>query len=98
MSIEENKKTVETMWAALSDMNWETLKSCLSDDIHYEDVPTEDPGARERPGGTPEVISEVIFGVVLDVASDFPRGSLGQRVRIDFRSIFGSFAQGPTLV
>ncbi len=46
MSIEENKKTVETMWAALSDMNWETLKSCLSDDIHYEDVPTDDPGAR----------------------------------------------------
>ena len=46
MSIEENKKTVETMWAALSDMNWKTLKSCLSDDIHYEDVPTDDPGAR----------------------------------------------------
>ena len=46
MSIEENKKTVETMWAALSDRNWETLKSCLSDDIHYEDVPTDDPGAR----------------------------------------------------
>ena len=46
MSIEENKKTVETMWNALSDMNWKTLKSCLSDDIHYEDVPTDDPGAR----------------------------------------------------
>lgn len=46
MSVEENKKTVETMWNALSDMNWETLKSCLSDDIHYEDIPTEDPGAR----------------------------------------------------
>jgi ketosteroid isomerase-like protein len=46
MSIEENKKTVETMWNALSDMNWETMKGCLSDDVHYEDVPTEDPGAR----------------------------------------------------
>ena len=46
MSIEENRKTVETMWAALSAMDWDTLKSCLSDDVHYEDVPTEDPGAR----------------------------------------------------
>jgi ketosteroid isomerase-like protein len=43
---EQNKKTVETMWAALTAMDWETLKSCLTDDIHYEDVPTEDPGAR----------------------------------------------------
>jgi hypothetical protein len=28
-------------------MDWETLKSCLTDDVHYEDVPTEDPGARD---------------------------------------------------
>ena len=27
-------------------MDWETLKSCLAKDIHYEDVPTEDAGAR----------------------------------------------------
>ena len=46
MSIETNKQTVETMWKALSAMDWETLKSCLADDVHYEDVPTEDPGAR----------------------------------------------------
>ena len=45
MSIEANRKTVETMWSALSAMDWKTLKSCLSDDVHYEDVPTEDPGA-----------------------------------------------------
>lgn len=44
--IEENRKTVETMWKALSAMDWGTLKSCLAEDIHYEDVPTEDPGAR----------------------------------------------------
>ena len=46
MSVEANRKTVETMWKALSAMDWETLKSCLADDVHYEDVPTEDPGAR----------------------------------------------------
>ena len=46
MSIDTNRKTVEKMWEALSAKDWETLKSCLSDDVHYEDVPTEDPGAR----------------------------------------------------
>ncbi len=46
MSAEENRKTVETLWNALSARDWETLKGCLADDIHYEDVPTEDPGAR----------------------------------------------------
>ncbi len=46
MSIEQNRKTVETLWNALTASDWETLKSCLSEDIHYEDVPTEDPGAR----------------------------------------------------
>lgn len=40
-----NKKTVETMWNALSAFDWETMKSCLADDVFYEDVPTEDPGA-----------------------------------------------------
>jgi len=43
---EANKQTVHALWNALSAMDWETLKSCLSDDVHYEDVPTEDPGAR----------------------------------------------------
>ncbi|MFP6625006.1 MAG: nuclear transport factor 2 family protein [Myxococcota bacterium] len=46
MSVEANKQTVETMWKALSAMDWETVKSCLAEDVHYEDVPTEDPGAR----------------------------------------------------
>ena len=48
MSDPENKKTVEKMWNALSAMDWETLKSCLHEEIHYEDVPTDDPGARGR--------------------------------------------------
>lgn len=48
MSVEQNRKTVETMWAALSAMDWETLKSCLSEEVFYEDVPTEDEGAHGR--------------------------------------------------
>ena len=46
MSVETNRKTIETLWAALSAMDWEILKGCLADDVHYEDVPTDDPGAR----------------------------------------------------
>jgi ketosteroid isomerase-like protein len=46
VSIDTNRKTVETMWEALSARDWEGLKRCLSPDVHYEDVPTEDPGAR----------------------------------------------------
>ena len=34
MSSEANKKVVETLWNALSAFDWETLKSCLADDIH----------------------------------------------------------------
>lgn len=45
MSIETNKQTVERLWAALSAMDWDTLRSCLCQDAFYEDVPTEDPGA-----------------------------------------------------
>jgi ketosteroid isomerase-like protein len=45
MSIEENKKTVETLWQALSEMDWTALKGCLREDVFYEDVPTEDGGA-----------------------------------------------------
>jgi ketosteroid isomerase-like protein len=45
LSVEENKQTIEKMWKALSAQDWETLKSCLASDVHYEDVPTEDPGA-----------------------------------------------------
>lgn len=33
--IEENKRTVETMWKALSAMDWEALKGCLVEDTHY---------------------------------------------------------------
>ncbi len=46
MSQHENRQTVRKMWDALSARDWETLKSCLADDVHYDDVPTEDPGAR----------------------------------------------------
>jgi ketosteroid isomerase-like protein len=42
---EQNKATVETMWTALSQFDFDTLKSCLHPDVHYEDVPTEDAGA-----------------------------------------------------
>ncbi len=45
MSAEANRQTVRKMWDALSAMDWETLMSCLADDVHYEDIPTEDPGA-----------------------------------------------------
>ena len=48
MSIETNRATVEKMWQALSAFDWDTLKSCLHEEVHYEDVPTEDPGARGR--------------------------------------------------
>ena len=48
MSIEQNRKTVETMWAALSAMDWETMTACLAEDVFYEDVPTEDEGAHGR--------------------------------------------------
>ncbi len=46
MSNEDHRKTVEKMWEALSRMDWETVKSCLHPEVHYQDVPTEDPGAR----------------------------------------------------
>ena len=45
MSIEANKRTVENMWSALCQMEWGTLKSCLHPEVHYQDVPTDDPGA-----------------------------------------------------
>lgn len=45
MSGEQNKATVERMWAALQRFDWEELKTCLHPEVHYEDVPTEDPGA-----------------------------------------------------
>ncbi len=46
MSIEANRRTVETMWKALSARDWDAMTACLSEDVHYEDVATEDPGAR----------------------------------------------------
>jgi ketosteroid isomerase-like protein len=46
MSIEKNRETVERMWKALSAMDWPTLEACLAPDVFYEDVPTEDEGAR----------------------------------------------------
>ena len=46
MSEQENLETVQRMWGALSAMDWAALKDCLTHDVHYEDVPTEDAGAR----------------------------------------------------
>jgi len=42
---EANKAVVQKMWRALGEMDWETLKSCMHPDIHYQDVPTDDPGS-----------------------------------------------------
>jgi len=42
---EDNKRVVERMWRALYAKDWEALKACLADDVHYEDVPSPDPGA-----------------------------------------------------
>ena len=42
---DQNKATVQKMWTALSQFDFETLKSCLHPDVHYEDVPTPDSGA-----------------------------------------------------
>lgn len=45
MSAAENKATVEKMWKALAAMDWDTLKGCMHPEIHYQDVPTDDPGS-----------------------------------------------------
>ena len=45
MSAAENKQTVKRLWHALSEMDWEAMKSCMHPDIHYRDVPSDDPGA-----------------------------------------------------
>ena len=46
MSIDRNRETVLAMWNALSARDWEALTGCLTADVHYEDVSTEDAGAR----------------------------------------------------
>ena len=45
MSTDANKAIVKKMWQALSDMDWDTMKSCMHAEIYYEDVPSDDPGA-----------------------------------------------------
>ena len=45
MSVESNRATVEKMWQALSDMDWQAMMSCMHPDIFYQDVPSDDPGA-----------------------------------------------------
>ncbi len=45
MSITDNKATVNRMWQALAAMDWEAMKACMHPDIHYIDVPSDDPGA-----------------------------------------------------
>ena len=46
MSADANKAVVKKMWAALGNMDWEGMKACMHPDIFYEDIPTDDPGAR----------------------------------------------------
>ncbi len=64
MSAQENKATVTKMWNALTKMDWETLKSCLHPKVHYEDVPTDDPGAH----GPENVVKRL--GIAFDHLSD----------------------------
>lgn len=45
-SRDNHKATVLRMWKALADFDFPTLESCLHPDVHYEDIPTDDPGAR----------------------------------------------------
>lgn len=45
MAAEDNKALVKKMWSALGDMDWDTLKSCMHPEIHYQDVPADDAGA-----------------------------------------------------
>jgi ketosteroid isomerase-like protein len=42
---EANKAVVKKMWRALGEMDWDTMKSCMHPEIHYQDVPTDDPGS-----------------------------------------------------
>ncbi|AQA17058.1 hypothetical protein BST95_01340 [Halioglobus japonicus] len=42
---ENNKALALKMWRALAEHDWDTLKSCLHPDIHYRDMPSDDPGA-----------------------------------------------------
>ena len=44
-SAETNREVVKTMWQAMGNMDWDTMKSCMHPDIHYQDIPTDDPGA-----------------------------------------------------
>ena len=45
MTATSNKEIVKKMWHALSEMDWDTMKSCMHPEIHYRDVPSDDPGA-----------------------------------------------------
>lgn len=44
-TMQAHKKTVTTLWRALAEGDWETLKACLHPEIHYRDMPSDDPGA-----------------------------------------------------
>ena len=41
----DNKVVVESLWKALGQFDWDTLKSCLHPEVHYRDAPSDDPGA-----------------------------------------------------
>jgi ketosteroid isomerase-like protein len=49
MSNATTKEIVIRMWRAMSEMDWEALKACMHPEIHYIDVPSDDPGAHGPP-------------------------------------------------
>jgi len=46
MGVEENKRVVASMWAALYRKDFDGVAAHIAPDGHYEDVPAPDPGAR----------------------------------------------------
>jgi len=59
MSGSENKQVVEGLWTTLYTKDWEKLKTFLSEDAFYEDVPTEDPGAH----GPDHIVARLRMGL-----------------------------------
>ncbi len=45
MTKESGREVVTRMWQAMSEMDWEAMEACMHPDIHYIDVPSNDPGA-----------------------------------------------------
>ena len=59
MGVDEDKRVVGELWACLYAKDWEGLKTRLTDDAFYEDVPAPDPGAR----GPDNVVKRLRIGL-----------------------------------